>query len=145
MEVTCQLRLNQINKSGLAQIQITCCWDMQRIRFGSGQKCLPSHWDARRQRVKDKADSYATDINQVLDDYESAAQATYRAAQGQPLDKAQLRAGIEQHRAALIAERTGLVAPPVVQAPVLTFLDHFDAWIAEESQKISVRTGRKLT
>nr|WP_236018551.1 phage integrase SAM-like domain-containing protein [Hymenobacter sp. BT559] len=28
---------------------------------------------------------------------------------------------------------------------VRTILDHFDAWIAEEEQKVSVRTGRKLS
>jgi hypothetical protein len=94
MEVTCQLRLDQLTKSGQAQIQVTCCWDGQRTKFGSGQKCLPKHWDTKRERVKDKPDSYAEDINQVLDDYVTSAQATYRAAQGQPLPKEQLRAGI---------------------------------------------------
>lgn len=145
MEVTCQLRLDQLTKSGLAQIQVTCCWDGQRTKFGSGQKCLPKHWDAKRERVKDKPDSYADDINQVLDDYVAAAQATYRAAQGQPLPKEQLRAGIEQHRAALVAERTGRALLPVLAAPVRMLLDYFDEWIREEEQKISVRTGRKLS
>jgi hypothetical protein len=99
MEVTCQLRLDQLTKSGQAQIQVTCCWDGQRTKFGSGQKCLPKHWDTKRERLKDKPDSYADDINQVLDDFVAAAQSTYRAAKGASLPKEQLRVGIEQHRA----------------------------------------------
>ncbi|RZK31421.1 MAG: hypothetical protein EOO61_18030 [Hymenobacter sp.] len=46
MEVTCQLRLDQLTKSSQAQIQFTCCWDWQRTKFGSGQKCLSKHWSA---------------------------------------------------------------------------------------------------
>jgi integrase len=145
MEVTCQLRLDQLTKSGQAQIQVTCCWDGQRTKFGSGQKCLPKHWDPKRERVKDKPDSYADDINQVLDDYVAAAQAAYRAAQGQPLPKEQLRLDIDQHRASLVAERTGRAVLPVLATPVRGFLDYFEEWIAEEEQKISVRTGRKLS
>ena len=145
MEVTCQLRLDQLTKSGQAQIQVTCCWDGHRTKFGSGQKCLPKYWDAKRERVKDKPDSYAEDINQVLDDYVAAAQATYRAAQSQPLAKEKLRAGIEQHRTVLVSERTGWALVPAPPTTERTILDYFDAWIAEEEQKVSVRTGRKLS
>lgn len=142
MEVTCQLRLNQLTKSGQAQIQLTYCWDGQRLRVGSGQKCLPKYWDSKRERVKDKPEAYAQDVNQVLDDHAAAALATYRAAQGQPLSKEQLRAGIEAHVQALRAGQGTL--PPVPKA-ALTLLDYFDQWIAEEEQKVSVRTGRKLS
>jgi hypothetical protein len=38
MEVTCQLRLDQLTKSGQAQIQVTCCWNGQRTNFGVGQR-----------------------------------------------------------------------------------------------------------
>jgi hypothetical protein len=73
MEVTRQLRLDALNKLGLAPIQLTLCWANQRLRLGSGQRCLPKHWDERRQHVKEKPDSYASTINQVLDDYTTAA------------------------------------------------------------------------
>ena len=145
MEVTCQLRRDQLTQAGLAQVQVTCCWDGQRTKFGTGQRCLPKHWDSKRERVKDKPDAYAPDINQVLDDFQAVAQATYRAAQGQPLTKEQLRQGIQEHRAALVAARTGRVALPTVPRPVLTLLDYFERWISEEEQKVSMRTGRKLT
>jgi hypothetical protein len=70
----------------------------------------------------------------VLDDYVAAAQATYRAAQGQPLPKEQLRAGIKQHRAVLVAERTGRALLPALAGPVRTLLDYFDDWIKEEQK-----------
>jgi hypothetical protein len=80
MEVTRQLRLDALNKLGLAPIQLTLCWSNQRLRLGSGQRCLPKHWDERRQHVKEKPDSYAGTINQVLDDYTTAAGAAERSA-----------------------------------------------------------------
>ncbi|MGI4823603.1 MAG: Arm DNA-binding domain-containing protein [Janthinobacterium lividum] len=127
IEVTYQLCLSQLTKSGQAQLQLTYCWDGQHLRVGIGEKCLPKHWDTRRQRVKDKPNAYATDINQVLDDYAAASLATYRAAQDAPLNKDHLRTGIAQHLAALLAERTGqAVLPLPPKVVVLTFLDYFD-------------------
>ncbi len=148
MEVTRQLRLDALNKLGLAPIQLTLCWANQRLRMGSSQRCLPKHWDERRQHVKDKADSYAGPINQALDDYASVAQAAERDATqlGQVLTPVQLRAEIERRYATLVAERAGRVElPPTPVAAPLTFFDHFDRWIEKERQKISVRTGRKLS
>lgn len=52
MEVTRQLRLDALNKHGLAPIQLTLCWAGHRLRLGSGQRCRPKHWDERRQHVK---------------------------------------------------------------------------------------------
>jgi integrase len=148
MEVTRQLRLDALNKHGLAPIQLTLCWAGHRLRLGSGQRCLPKHWDERRQHVKDKADSYASSVNQVLDDYSSVAAAAERAATetGQVLAPAVMRAEVERRYAELVAERAGRaeLPPPPVAAP-LTFFDHFDRWIEKEKQKISVRTGRKLS
>lgn len=63
MEVTRQLRLNQLTKTGLAQIQLTYCWGSHRLRLGSGQRCDPKDRDTRRQRVKAKPGTYAKDIN----------------------------------------------------------------------------------
>lgn len=75
MEATRQLRLDQVGKTGLAQIHLTFCWNGQRLRLGSGQRCAPKDWDAKRQRAK-KGNAYAETINQVLDDY-AAATAAY--------------------------------------------------------------------
>jgi len=36
MEVTRQLRRERVDKKGLAPIQLTCCWDGQRLRLPSG-------------------------------------------------------------------------------------------------------------
>ena len=41
MEVTRQLRLDQLTKTGLAQIQLTYCWDGERLHTGSGQRVDP--------------------------------------------------------------------------------------------------------
>ncbi|MGI4871923.1 MAG: hypothetical protein ACRYFX_12195 [Janthinobacterium lividum] len=46
MEITRQLRADQLTKSGLAQIQLTYCWHHQRL--GSGQRCDLIDWDACR-------------------------------------------------------------------------------------------------
>jgi hypothetical protein len=40
MEVTRQLLTERAGKTGLVRIQLTFCWDSQRLRLGSGQKCL---------------------------------------------------------------------------------------------------------
>jgi len=39
MEVTRQLRRERVDKKGLAPIQLTFCWDGQRLRLPSGHKC----------------------------------------------------------------------------------------------------------
>jgi len=78
MEVTRQLLTERAGKTGLCRIQLTFCWDGQRL--GSGQKCHPKDWDARRSRVKNKPGTYADDINQVLDDYTDLAQAIHHEA-----------------------------------------------------------------
>jgi integrase len=148
MEVTRQLRTDRLNKLGLAPIMLTVCWAGHRLRLGSGQRCLPKHWDDKRQHIKEKPDAYAGPINQALDDYTSAAHTAEReAAQlGQVLTPAQMRAAIERGYAALVAQRAGRVElPPTPAAAPLTFFDHFDRWIEKEKQKISVRTGRKLS
>ncbi|MGI4871924.1 MAG: Arm DNA-binding domain-containing protein [Janthinobacterium lividum] len=50
MEVTCQLRRDQLTQAGLAQVQVTCCWDGQRTKFGTGLKCLLKHWDTVKEK-----------------------------------------------------------------------------------------------
>lgn len=54
MEVTRTLRVDQLAKSGLAQIHLTFCWANLRLRLGSKQRCAPKDWDAKRGRVKRK-------------------------------------------------------------------------------------------
>jgi integrase len=148
MEVTRQLRLDALNKLGLAPIQLTLCWAGHRLRMGTKQRCLPKNWNDKQERVKEKPDAYAGPINQALDDYTSVAQAAERDAVqlGQVLTPVHLRAEVERRYAALVAERAGRVElPPTPVAAPLTFFDQFDRWIDKERQKISVRTGRKLS
>ncbi|MGI4759574.1 MAG: hypothetical protein ACRYF0_02620 [Janthinobacterium lividum] len=148
MEVTRQLLTERAGKSGLARIQLTLCWAGQRLRLGTGQKCHPKDWDARRSRVKNKPDTYADDINQVLDDYTDLAQAMHHEAArlGLPLPKDTLRDELERRYQALLATRAGrapLPAPPA--AAPLGFFAHYARWVEEEKQKVSVRTGRLLS
>ncbi|RZK44622.1 MAG: hypothetical protein EOO61_03170 [Hymenobacter sp.] len=41
MEVTRQLRVDRVTKTGLAPIMLTCWWDNQRLRLMPSEKCLP--------------------------------------------------------------------------------------------------------
>ena len=145
MEVTRQLRLNQPDKNGLVQIQMTCHWSGERLRLSTGQKCLPKHWDARRSQVRERPDAYASDVNQVLDDYEAAARATLHAAQGAPVSEEAMRAGIAEQLQRLRDERAGRVSVPAPPTPVLSFLDHYARWVEAERHKVSARTGRPLS
>lgn len=62
-----------------------------------------------------------------------------------PLNKKQLRIGIEQWRATPVAQYAGRMPLPALLLAPRTFLDYFDQWISEEQQKVSVRTGRQLS
>jgi hypothetical protein len=76
MEVTRQLLTERVSKKGLARIQLTFCWEGQRLRLSSGQKCDPKDWDAKRERMKAKPDTYADTINEVLDTTTPSAKAS---------------------------------------------------------------------
>jgi integrase len=149
MEVTRQLRRERVDKKGLAPIQLTFCWDGQRLRLPAGQKCLPKDWDEKRGRTKAKPGTYLDDVNQVLNRYQDAATAAHAATlAGRPLDKDAMRAEIEQRYQRLTQEASGevpaeILAPPAPTEP--TFLDYFQRWIDAEATKVSVRTGRVLS
>jgi integrase len=150
MEVTRQLRRERVDKKGLAPIQLTFCWDGQRLRLPSGQKCLPKDWDEKRGRTKAKPGTYLDDVNQVLNRYQDAATGAAHAARlaGRALDKDAMRAEIEQRYQRLAQEASGeapdeVLPPPLPAEP--TFLDHFQRWIDAEAVKVSVRTGRVLS
>ena len=150
MEVTRQLRLDQLTKSGLAQVQLTFCWDGERLRLGSGERVLPKDWDERRQRVRPRPDSYAEAINAVLDRYQDAAEQLYqeRERAGRPLQKAEAKAAIQHRYAELLAAERGL--PPLPAAPLpavveLTFADHYRRWLDEQAHTVNRRTGRPLS
>ena len=152
MEVTRQLRTDQLTKSGLAQIQLTYCWDAQRLRTGSGQKVDPKDWDAKRERVRPKSDSYAEAINTSLDRYEQAARALYQEGlrSGRPLLKAEAKARIQHRYDELLAAEVGLppvpalelAAPPVARP---TFGAYFEKWLDEQAHTVNRRTGRPLS
>jgi len=149
MEVTRQLRLDQLTKSGLAQIQITCCWDGERLRFGSGQKCLPTDWNTKREEVK-KGD-YADTINPILDRYAKAAEQVYQTATraGRTLLKAEVKATIQRRYDELLAEEVGLLPlpqPPIpTPAPPPGLADYYQKWLLEQAHTVNRRTGRPLS
>jgi integrase len=148
MEVTRQLLTERAGKSGLCCIQLTLYWAGQRLRLGTGQKCHPKDWDARRSRVKNKPDTYADDINQVLDDYTDLAQAAHHEAArlGLALNKDTLRYELDRRYQTLLNTHAGRVPlPPPPQAAPLSFFTHYARWVEEEKQKVSVRTGRLLS
>jgi hypothetical protein len=153
MEVTRQLRLDLLSKKGLAPIQLTFCWDGQRLRRGSGEKCDPKHWNPKREEVKPVPGNFAADTNLVLERYTQAAQAAEHAATStrQRLDKAQMSAEILRRYALLAAgDEQAAEAPdvpplPQVEAPVLTLLDYYDQWLGEQTRKTSHKTGQGLS
>lgn len=49
MEITRQLRRERVDKKGLAPIQLTFCWDGQRLRLPSGQNCLPKDLHSQKR------------------------------------------------------------------------------------------------
>jgi len=50
MEVTRQLRRERVDKKGLAPIQLTFCWDGQRLRLPSGRE-VPAQRPGREARA----------------------------------------------------------------------------------------------
>jgi hypothetical protein len=151
MEVTRQLRVDQLTKSGLAQIQLTFCWDSQRLRFSSGQKCLPTDWDSKRERVKPKDGTNADLVNPILDRYADAAEQVHLAAEraGRSVPKTEMRAAIEHRYAELLADEQGippLPAPPTPLPPAPPELaDYYAKWLDEQAHTVNRRTGRPLS
>jgi len=116
MEVTRQLRRERVDKKGLAPIQLTFCWDGQRLRLPAGQKCLPKDWDEKRGRAKAKPGTYLDDVNQVLNRYQDAAAHAATLA-GRALDKDAMRADIEQRYQRLTQEANGEVPAEIPEPP----------------------------
>ncbi|MDO7852298.1 phage integrase SAM-like domain-containing protein [Hymenobacter convexus] len=153
MEITRQLRLDALTKKGLAPIQLTFCWDGLRLRRGSGEKCDPRHWNAKREEVKPAPGNFAAETNLVLERYTQAAQAAYHAAENtrQKLDKAQMSAEISRRYALLAAgQKAAAEAPdvpplPQLEAPAPTLLDYYDQWLGEQTRKTSHKTGQGLS
>jgi hypothetical protein len=151
MEVTRQLRLDQLSKNGLAQIQLTCWWDNQRIRFSSGQRCLPADWDSKRERVKPRDGTNADTANPILDRYADAAEQVHLAAQraGRNIAKTEMRPAIERRYQELLTEEQGLppLPAPPEPAPVAppSFEDYYAKWLDEQAHTVNRRTGRPLS
>ncbi|MDB5270110.1 MAG: hypothetical protein JWP58_3150 [Hymenobacter sp.] len=153
MEVTRQLRLDALTKKGLAPIQLTFCWERQRLRLGSGETCDPKHWNPKREEVKPAPGNYAADTNLVLERYSQAAHAAQHAAEETRtvLNKAQMLAEIKRRYQLLAAghdaqARSPEVPPlPEVQAAPPTFLAYYDQWLGEQTRKTSHKTGQGLS
>ncbi len=151
MEVTRQLLTERAGKTGLARVQLTFCWDSQRLRLGSGQKCHPKDWDAKRELLKAKtgaAGTYVDTVNRVLETYADAAHTAYHEAQlsGQRLTPAQMKAAILRHYARLGEEQAGLLPIPAPPAPTPpTFADYYHQWLGEQARRTNLRTGQRLS
>jgi hypothetical protein len=146
MEVTRQLLTERAGKTGLSRIQLTFCWDGQRLRLGAGQKCLPKDWDARREQLKAKtgaAGTYVDTVNRVLDTYAAAAHAAHHDAQlqGQRLTPAQLKAEVLRRYAELGEQQAGLL--PIPAPPALE--DYYTRWLGEQARRTNLRTGQRLS
>jgi len=153
MEVTRQLRLDALTKKGLAPIQLTFCWERQRLRLGSGEKSDPKHWNHKREEVKPAPGNFAAETNQVLERYTQAAMAAQHAADETrtSLTKAQMEAEIRRRYQLLAAGDEGQAAStevlllPEVQVAPPTFLDYYDQWLGEQTRKTSRKTGQGLS
>ena len=151
MEVTRQLLTERAGKTGLARIQLTFCWDRQRLRLGSGQKCHAKDWDAKRELLKTKtgaAGAYVESVNLVLQTYTDVAHAAHHDAQlsGQRLTPAQMKAELLRRYEEKTTEQTGLLpipAPPPPPPP--TFEDYYTRWLGEQTRRTNLRTGQRLS
>lgn len=151
MEVTRQLLTERAGRMGLARIQMTFCWDSQRLRLGSGQKCLPKDWDAKRELLKAKtgaAGKHVEAVNLVLQTYADAAHAAHHEALliGQRLTPAQMKAEIQRRYQALGEAQAGLLpipAPPAPPPP--SFVDYYNQWLGEQARRTNLRTGQRLS
>lgn len=163
MEVTRQLRVDRVTKTGLAPIMLTCWWDNQRLRLMPGEKCLPKAWDEKRQLLKTaRPGSEEERINLVLERYTQAAEVAHREAQqaGQRLDKDQMAAAIRRHYATLAqlpAPNAPAELPPIPGLPaplgvVATpepgpspFELAYHQWVGEQSRRANPRSGLRLS
>ncbi|QNE38582.1 hypothetical protein F1C16_02955 [Hymenobacter sp. NBH84] len=80
MEITRQLRKDKINKKGFAPIQVTVCWEGNRLRVATGERVRPEHWDEEAKRVRAVPGSYNTRINPKLDKLHNVAEQTQQTA-----------------------------------------------------------------
>ena len=153
MEITRQLRLDLLTKKGLAPIQLTFCWEGQRLRKGSGEKCDPKHWNAKREEVKPAPGNFAADTNLVLERYTQAAQAAEHAAMlaRRKLSKEVMSGEITRRYALLAAgDEAQAVSPDVMPLPQVetappTLLDYYDQWLGEQTRKTSHKSGQGLS
>ncbi|MGI4865403.1 MAG: hypothetical protein ACRYFZ_15885 [Janthinobacterium lividum] len=161
MEVTRQLRVDRVTKTGLAPIMLTCWWDNQRLRLMPGEKCLPKAWDDKRQLLKTaRPNSEEERINLVLERYTQAAEVAHREAQqaGQRLDKDQMAAAIRRHYAELaklpppgapaeLPPIPGLPAPLEAEAAPgpSAFELTYQQWVSEQSRRANPRSGLRLS
>ncbi|WP_210516458.1 hypothetical protein [Hymenobacter terricola] len=145
MEVTRQLLAERAGKKGLARIQLTFCWDGQRLRLSSGQKVQPQDWNERGQKAKAKPNTYLADVNTVLDHYTNAATAAEHEATmaGRRLDKPAMKADIERRFQLLLAGPDVLPPIPDVPAPAQrTVAEEMAHWVETVvAARISRRTG----
>jgi integrase len=155
MEITRQLRLDKLNKKGYAPIQVTICWDGQRLRVASGQRTKPEYWDGNRVRYLKGQPTYYDTINPVLDRITNTAEDAQASA-----DRAEQRLTREtlEQQLAPVLDPAGKRQAPAPADPVaavwavrpgedaarMPLLRLMDRWLTEYSQRIRPRRGRGL-
>ncbi|MGI4835069.1 MAG: phage integrase SAM-like domain-containing protein [Janthinobacterium lividum] len=148
MEVTRQLLTERASRTGQSRIQLTFCWDSQRLRLSSGQKCFAADWDTKRELLKAKtgaAGRQVDTVNAVLQAYTDAGHAAHHEALllGQQLSPPAMKAAILSRYAELTTQVAEL--PPVPAPPPPTFAAYYDQWLGEQSRRVNLRTGQRLS
>ncbi|MCA8830571.1 phage integrase SAM-like domain-containing protein [Hymenobacter pini] len=152
MEVTYQLRTTAVNKKGLAPIQITFCWDSNRLRLGSGEKCRPADWNEKTGKVKDKPSAFAGQVNQVLERWATAGSSAHQDARqaGEFWDAPRMETEIRVRYQRLLDAAAGRPAATVLTLPEvgfkpLTFFQQMERWLEYKEGYISLRNGKPLS
>ncbi|TGE26922.1 tyrosine-type recombinase/integrase [Hymenobacter metallicola] len=148
MKITRQLRKDLLNQTGFAPIQVTICWQGNRLRISSGQLCRPEFWDEAESKVLPKKGSHYNHINPVLNSIsEAAEQALYTAEQERRrLDKAELD-GILKNLLQPAPSVQAFVAPaaePDIDESRPQFFQLMDQWIQAYEKKLNPNTYRKI-
>ncbi|PJJ59402.1 tyrosine-type recombinase/integrase [Hymenobacter chitinivorans] len=150
MKITRQLRKDLLNQTGFAPIQVTICWQGNRLRISSGQLCRPEFWDEAESKVMPKKGSHYNHINPVLNSIsETAEQALFTAEQQRRrLDKAELD-GILKNLLQLPPEAAP--ATPVTsgnESPAEDEKSYFfqlmAQWVEAHERKVNPLTFRKI-
>jgi hypothetical protein len=147
MKISLQLKKGDLNKAGFAPIQLTVSWAGLRVREATGELTRPEWWDKDAQQVRNVKGSYSGNINDRLHTLTNAVERADQAASDrrEQLTEEQVRQLIRQTRDP--AKYAPAPAPvpepsPAEQLATKSVPELFQGWMAEQSAKISKKTGR---